>query len=31
MSNALRIGNRSISYKQAKEMFFPELIPQIRP
>ena len=28
MSNALRIGNRSISYEQAKEMLFPELIPQ---
>ena len=26
MSNALRIGNRSISYEQAKEMLFPELI-----
>ena len=28
MSNALRIGNYSISYEQAKEMLFPELIPQ---
>ena len=28
MSNALRIGNRRISYEQAKEMLFPELIPQ---
>ena len=28
MSNALRIGNRSISYEQAKAMLFPELIPQ---
>ena len=28
MSNALSIGNRSISYDQAKEMLFPELIPQ---
>ena len=28
MSNALRIGNRSISYEQAKEMLFPELLPQ---
>ncbi len=28
MSNALRIGNRGISYEQAKEMLFPELIPQ---
>ena len=28
MSNALRIGNHNISYKQAKEMLFPELIPQ---
>lgn len=26
MRNALRIGNRSISYEQAKEMLFPELI-----
>lgn len=24
MSNALRIGNRSISYEQAKEMLFPD-------
>lgn len=28
MSNMLRIGNREISYEQAKEMLFPELIPQ---
>lgn len=28
MSNVLRIGNREISYEQAKEMLFPELIPQ---
>ena len=28
MSNALRIGNRTISYEEAKGMFFPELIPQ---
>lgn len=28
MSNALRSGNRSISYEQSKEMLFPELIPQ---
>ena len=28
MSNALRNGNRSISYEQTKEMLFPELIPQ---
>ena len=28
MSNSLRIGNRSISYEQAKEMLFLELIPQ---
>ena len=28
MSNMLRIGNREISYEQAKGMLFPELIPQ---
>ena len=28
MSNALRIGNLTISYEEAKRMFFPELIPQ---
>ena len=28
MSNTVRIGNQSISYEQAKDMLFPELIPQ---
>lgn len=28
MSNVLRIENREISYEQAKEMLFPELIPK---
>ena len=28
MSNVLRIGNCEISYEPAKEMLFPELIPQ---
>ena len=28
MSNALRIGNLTISYEEAKRMFFLELIPK---
>ena len=28
MSNTVRIGNQSINYEQAKDMLFPELIPQ---